>query len=143
MFYPKNSTLQPCKNYTQFSELNKFTGIMPRKPQLIETKRIISSLTAPCNEMEISITPEVKITPRKPRKSYDAILEFSFNMQKYQEIRNVRDFGMDSAWSSIGGYVGLFIGCSLLSLLDDGFDLLLSSFKGRAKAKKLDRHCSK
>ena len=133
-FYPQNSILKDCKNYTQFSDLNELTWGVPRNPQqLIETKRIISSISPPCNEMEITITSEVRTTSRKPMNHYDAELEIFYNMQKYQEIKNVRDFGMDGAWSSIGGYVGLFIGCSLLSLLDDGFDVLTSWRKGNPK----------
>ena len=70
-------------------------------------------------------------------------LGFTYSMTKYHEIRNERDFGMESVWSCIGGYIGLFIGCSLLSLLDDGYDLLLFWFKAKDYRNKLAKHCQK
>ena len=34
----------------------------------------------------------------------------------FQEIDNVRDFTLESCWSAIGGFVGIFVGYSLLQL---------------------------
>ena len=36
----------------------------------------------------------------------------------YQEIVNERDFGFESFWSSVGGFVGIFLGYSLLEFPD-------------------------
>ena len=143
-FYPQNSTLKECKNFTQFSELQKFTWSTPIRLQMIETNRILSSLPVPCNEMQVIMTSEVRnLDWKKVRKHYDAELELVYNMQTYQEIRNVRDFGIESTWACVGGYVGLFIGCSLLSLLEGGYDLLISSFKSNANSKKPAKHYTK
>ena len=47
--------------------------------------------------------------------NYDGLkLKFQLQNQFYQEILNVRDFGLDSLWGNIGGYVGIFCGYSLL-----------------------------
>ena len=126
-FAPENTTLTECNNFTQFSELKKFTWIKPRKIQMIETEDIISSFIEPCNEMAITVTSEVEAN-KKLNKGYDVQVRFTYNMRKYQEIKNERDFGMESLWSYIGGYVGLFIGCSLLSILDDAFAILIWGF---------------
>lgn len=133
-FYnPKNLTLKDCKNFKQFSELNKFT-LANSNLQLKETESIVASLPTPCNEMEISVTSE-----SNPYKSGDNTVDiaFAYKMKTYQEIRNERDFGMESLWSCIGGYIGLLVGCSLLSLLDDGYDLLMYFFKANVYPKKL------
>ena len=143
-FYPQNSTLKECKNFTQFSELQKFTWSTPIRLQMIETNRILSSLPVPCNEMQVIMTSEVRnLDWKKVRKNYDAELELVYNMQTYQEIRNVRDFGIESTWACVGGYVGLFIGCSLLSLLEGGYDLLMSLFKSNSNSKKPAKHYTK
>ena len=42
------------------------------------------------------------------------ILEFRIRENFYQEILNVRDFGVDDLWGNIGGYVGIFCGYSIL-----------------------------
>ena len=43
-------------------------------------------------------------------------LEYFFRYEEdiYQEIENKRDFGFEGFWSSVGGSVGIFLGCSLL-----------------------------
>ena len=138
-FYdPKTATLKDCNNFTQFSELNKFT-FADTKLQLEETESILASLPTPCNEMEISVTSGSN--RNNPNKTGENTVDiaFAYNMKTYQEIRNERDFGMESLWSCIGGYIGLFVGCSLLSLLDDGYDLLLYFFKANVYPKKLAR----
>ena len=33
--------------------------------------------------------------------------------ETYQEIVNERDFGIDSLWSTVGGFIGIFVGTSL------------------------------
>ena len=141
--HPKNSTLKDCNNFTQYSELNKFTWAIPQKIQLNETESILASLPTPCNEMEISVTSGSN--RNNPNKTGENTVDiaFAYNMKTYQEIRNERDFGMESLWSCIGGYIGLFVGCSLLSLLDDGYDLLLYFFTANVYPKKLAKQYCK
>ena len=38
---------------------------------------------------------------------------FKYMEKTYQEIVNERDFGIDSLWSTVGGFVGIFVGTSL------------------------------
>ena len=47
-------------------------------------------------------------------------------MQKYQEIKNEKELSFEMLWSSIGGFVGMFIGYSMLQFLDNGLDWILS-----------------
>ena len=96
--------------------------------QLKETENIIFSLMAPCNEMGISVSSQA-ISRRHLHSKSEVEIRVTYNMQKYQEIRNERDFGMETLWSCIGGYLGLFVGYSLLSLLDKSYDCLMLCFK--------------
>ena len=50
----------------------------------------------------------------------DIMLGFTLRYKDklYQEIVNVRDFGLGSFWSNVGGFTGIFIGYSLLDLYD-------------------------
>ena len=139
--HTKNSTLKDCTNYTQFSELSKF--IIFKQIYLKETERILASLPVPCNEMEISATSGINVHRDAAKQTPGPELGFTYSMTKYHEIRNERDFGMESVWSCIGGYIGLFIGCSLLSLLDDGYDLLLFWFRAKGYRNNLAKHCPK
>ena len=33
--------------------------------------------------------------------------------KSYQEIINEREFGLESLWSTVGGFIGIFVGTSL------------------------------
>ena len=49
---------------------------------------------------------------------FHLVLDFVYMEDFYQEIINVRDFGFESFWSGIGGFVGIFLGYSLLQIPD-------------------------
>ena len=87
---------------------------------------MMSSLSNPCNEMGIVVTPqrrEQKLV-KKRINSNEVSFKVVYQMQNYQEIRNEKDYGLDSLWSNIGGFLGIFVGYSLLNLLNDGYDLI-------------------
>ena len=41
------------------------------------------------------------------------LIRFKYTDRNDQEIVIVREFGLESLWSSIGGFVGIFVGTSL------------------------------
>ena len=45
-------------------------------------------------------------------------VSISYSTETYQEINNVRDYDLETLWSSIGGFIGIFIGYSLLQVAD-------------------------
>ena len=45
--------------------------------------------------------------------STDLITSFNYIDKNYQEIANERDFGFESFWSAVGGFIGIFVGASL------------------------------
>ena len=45
-------------------------------------------------------------------------LEIIQGSEMYQEIENVKDFGVENCWSGIGGFIGIFLGYSLLQIPD-------------------------
>ena len=45
-------------------------------------------------------------------------IAFIVGCDVFQEIINARDFGVESCWSGIGGFVGIFVGYSILQLPD-------------------------
>jgi hypothetical protein len=134
MFAPVNASVLPCKTFEEFSRLKGFTNTKPLgrdwKPEgkriqwIKENNDRASSKSIACNEMEIVVTSQMNQDKSLSVEKDVVILNFLYQMQKYQEIRNVKDYGLDSLGSGIGGFVGIFIGYSLLSLLNDGYDLL-------------------
>ena len=55
-------------------------------------------------------------------------VEFLYKGYQYQEVENLREFGFEAFWSGVGGFVGIFLGYSLLQL-PDLFEQLLLVFK--------------
>ena len=80
---------------------------------LIKSKDDTMSLyEPPCDYMEVSvgITQQLAYVP-----DY-VLIELVYMDTKYQEYINSRDFGFESFWSAVGGFVGIFLGYSLLEL---------------------------
>ena len=44
------------------------------------------------------------------------LINFRYPEENYQEIENVRDFGFESFWSAVGGFIGIFMGYSMLQI---------------------------
>ena len=64
----------------------------------------------------------MKVTTGVLQKKLDfghhLVLDFVYMDDFYEEIINVRDFGFESLWSGVGGFVGIFLGYSLLQIPD-------------------------
>ena len=63
-------------------------------------------------------------------KAFDEfIIRFLYIDDTYYEVQNVEEFGFESFWSSVGGFVGIFLGYSLLQLPQAFKALALLSLK--------------
>ena len=125
--------LLTCKNSTDFIKMQDMIETNPMSPQIKVKEEILSSFTAPCNEIGSIIVNSKEKTRKTHLSKNEALVKINYNIKKYQEIRNEEDFGLGSLWSYIGGYVGIFVGYSLLNLLDDCFDLFSYCFNANAK----------
>ena len=43
-------------------------------------------------------------------------LRVLYTRETYQEIVNTRDVGVETCWSGIGGFIGIFVGYSLMQV---------------------------
>lgn len=111
-----NLNVSVCKTSNDYKEIYKYVSS-------IELSR--SLFVPPCEDM-IVVTNIMKERGRrreekwldpKTQKMVSLLdLEFIQGNEMYQEIDNVRDFTLESCWSAIGGFVGIFVGYSLLQL---------------------------
>ena len=69
----------------------------------------------PCNAMLIPLSIQKEVIDSDTGNIYFTIL---YPSSEYQEIVNVRDFDFNSMFSGIGGFVGIFLGYSLLQTTD-------------------------
>ena len=121
-FSPTPFGLEDCDNATSLQAINKLTEADKMETQIKEKDAIFSSILMLCNKMEI-VTND-KIMKSKDLEDDEATIAFVYRMDSYQEIRNYKEFGFFSLWSYIGGYLGLFLGYSFFSLLDDAYSLI-------------------
>ena len=83
--------------------------------ELIEHFRTISTKYEPsCIDMTslVTFTRELEQLPRQ------FLVKVIYTENFYQEIKNVREFTFETFWSTAGGYLGFFLGYSLLQLPD-------------------------
>ena len=57
----------------------------------------------------------IKATPSRPNANHMTI-KISYMEQTYQETKNVKDFTFESFFSSLGGFIGIFLGYSMLQI---------------------------
>ena len=72
----------------------------------------MASYEQPCDYMKVS----VGIAQQKTEAPLSVVLALVYMDENYQEVVNARDFGFESFWSGVGGFVGIFLGYSLLQL---------------------------
>ena len=85
--------------------------------QLIRNpSEIFSSYDPPCIEMQIPVNVVQKLAVDGNKGDFSLIV--SYTAEEYQEITNVRGFNLMTLWSNAGGYVGIFLGISLLQVAE-------------------------
>ncbi len=88
-----------------------------------ESAHMMSLYDPPCVEMQITVSVQQKNQKRR-FENRGLHISISYSTETYQEINNVRDYDLERLWSSIGGFIGIFVGYSLLQvadLFDDGW----------------------
>ena len=75
----------------------------------------------PCKKMIIStiLTMKDTSTVAASNPSSNALFltfDYKSTQDVYFETTNTKDFGVEGLWSSIGGFVGIFLGYSLLQI---------------------------
>ena len=74
--------------------------------------RVFEKYKMPCNKMSSTVTRHMKPAKEDDEKTFN--LEFNYLEDTYQEVFNQKDFGLEMLGSSIGGFIGMFLGYSLL-----------------------------
>ena len=78
---------------------------------LNDYKDTLFSYNPPCIDMSVLIRDQHNKPLKNQHQEID--IKLLYNEGTYQEIVNTRDFGMDTFWISVGGFVGLFLGYSI------------------------------
>ena len=97
---------KPCQTSIDLSKMFKFV----ENPLPIFTK-----YSEPCNEV---LSPLNVIRTHTAGIFQGLSISLFYTTEVYQEIRNEKDFGFEALWSGMGGFVGIFLGYSLLNVAD-------------------------
>ena len=104
--FPKVAHYPDCKDSKQLKDIS---DIITEPAKMI---RVFDKYTMPCNKMSSTVTFHMK--PAKEDDDKKLYLEFNYLEDTYQEVFNQKDFGLEMLGSSIGGFIGMFLGYSLL-----------------------------
>ena len=85
-------------------------------------------LIIPCDQLTIRYETETRKTRKSNRIKRIMITMKYFDVNNYKLILNKQEFGWESLWSQIGGFIGIFLGYSLLQVPE-----ILSNTFGRLK----------
>ena len=132
-----------CTTDLQYRMIAETTG------DFVSFEEVRSSLNPPCTEM-IIVTNVEKVPGRKERKysfspmdpEYPWLYEgemmyLDINVRhvsdRYQAISNLRGFTGESCWAGVGGFVGIFVGVSLMQIPEILLDMfnLIKNLKSR------------
>ena len=67
---------------------------------------VLSSYDPPCIEMKTLVT----VTRDEVQFKQEGQIRVTFIDKTYQEIENVQDFSFETFWSSLGDFIGIFLG---------------------------------
>ena len=99
---PKSMTMKICDTPSELKaawmKIEKLSGPL-------------STYKPPCNEMKL-----IAVLHQRATFPGNFLLQFTYMDQNYQEVINQRDFELQSYWSSVGGFIGIFVGTSLLQV---------------------------
>ena len=76
------------------------------------SKSILRRLEIPCNEMILLSIDSVNREPNPVPK--DISIAFLYAEKTYEEIRYNQMMGLDGWISNVGGFIGIFLGYSML-----------------------------
>lgn len=91
-------------DYIKFKEYLPYNGNVERGTRLY---------VQPCQEMTLIF--DLRMVDSMYEKGLYHI-DIDYNLKSYKEIKNTRDFGLESLCSQIGGFIGICLGYSLLQV---------------------------
>ena len=80
---------------------------------LDDFSQIQATYQPPCNEL---MSTNMFDQQKKAFGKEYLILKFKYMDRNYLEVKNQREFGFESFWSTVGGFIGIFIGTSLIQV---------------------------
>ena len=116
-----NYNLPICNSSRQLETFNDLSSL----DNDIDYDKITALYTPPCDEM--SIVPTIYQKRLGSPNEFQIIIKYP--ARNFKEILNKRAFNFEAFWSGVGGFVGIFLGYSLMqlpSILYEGIKIIFS-----------------
>ena len=108
-----NSSFRACRKSYQLEQVYRL---------IANVKSVMSSYDPPCVEMQIPVSVNQQLAQNglmlNTGDGWKLRLRVSYFTDNFQEIVNVKAFDVETLWSSVGGFIGIFLGYSLLQIPD-------------------------
>ena len=104
-------------NYTEFEECQTAYQLRAADHYIKHYKEVMTTCKGPCTDMGILATNE-RTTIMSDNNMESVRIRIEYMEKYYQEILNGQEFGFESFWSAVGGFLGIFMGYSMLQLPD-------------------------
>ena len=143
-----SSTYPKCTTDSQYKRIGDLTR------NFTNLEKVRKMFTPPCEEM-IIVTNVQRVKGRLRKEYYDDDLQttvarslyldiqFRHVNDRYQVITNTRGFSVESCWSGIGGFIGIFVGVSMMQLPEIFMAFFTFSCKGGNKKDEDEKMASK
>ena len=103
MFWTKTIDEKECKTAERLKTVHHYIG---------HYKALLSTYDPPCIDMN-TLVSYAKETSQTEREFQFRIV---YTVDEFQEITNVKEFTFEMFWSSVGGFLGIFLGYSVLQV---------------------------
>ena len=125
-----------CDNVTQLQSLSGYSYQFQEADA--NTIYKISGCLSSCKKDEYQIDSTYTKSTKSP---HDTRIEFRIMDSSYQEMEQYLLYDFDSFIADVGGFMGLLLGFSVLSIYNEGVDLLMNKLKlGQIFGKKKISH---
>ena len=121
-------------NITSFEECKSPATLRNAYGNISDVKSILEMGGQPCDEMILLSIDSVNSNPTTVPK--DIAIDFQYTEKMYEEIVYTKAIGFESWLSNVGGFVGIFLGYSMMQI-PDALAYILEFFY-RQKDKKLN-----
>ena len=106
--------IKSVSNFYKFKECANSTALQNAHLKISEPKKLLEQRQLPCYEMSLLSIESINNHP-SPRPK-DISMEFVYTEKAYEEVKYSRMMGFDGWLSNVGGFIGIFLGYSMLQI---------------------------
>ena len=121
------ASLTECSTEVQYSQTDNYTS-------RYNIMKKLNPVLKPCTQTSIFSSLDIYYVSNE--NEHEFLLKISHISEEYKETLNVKGFDEETLLSTVGGYIGIFLGYSLLQLPSIMIDVFSWLYKRNSRARK-------